>query len=46
MFLFGHHIADDNWSALLQNSELLAVSVLVFAPLTMLVAPLLFGYDL
>ena len=45
-FLFGHYVAGNSWSALLKNYDLLAGYVWIFVPLTMLVAPLVFGYYL
>jgi hypothetical protein len=45
-FLFGHYVAGNSWSSLLQQYDLLAGYVWAFVPLTMLVAPLVFGYYL
>lgn len=45
-FLFGHYVAGNSWSSLFQQYDLLAGYVWVFVPLTMLVAPLVFGYYL
>jgi hypothetical protein len=45
-FLFGHYVAGNSWTSLLQQYDLLAGYVWVFVPLTMLVAPIVFGYYL
>ncbi|MFW6376775.1 MAG: hypothetical protein ACOC0F_02265 [archaeon] len=45
-FLFGHYVMGNSWSGLLQQYDLLAGYVWIFVPLTMLVAPLVFGYSL
>jgi len=45
-FLFGHYVAGNSWSSILEQYDLLAGYVWIFIPLTVLVAPLVFGYYL